>query len=55
MRSRAGGDQAEGAEAGRCGGHSNKLASVTASGTQDGAEVVQWTDKDKPNQQFRLG
>ncbi|MCX5009476.1 RICIN domain-containing protein [Streptomyces sp. NBC_00555] len=35
--------------------HSDKLVSVTAAGTQDGAEVVQWTDKGKPNQQFRLG
>ncbi|WP_455355527.1 hypothetical protein [Streptomyces sp. SYSU K217416] len=26
---------------------SDKLVSVTASGTEDGAEVVQWTDKGK--------
>ena len=35
--------------------HSNKAVSVTASGTEDGAEVVQWTDKGKPDQHFRLG
>ncbi|MEV7297741.1 RICIN domain-containing protein [Streptomyces microflavus] len=35
--------------------HSGKAVSVTASGMDDGAEVVQWTDKDKTNQHFRLG
>ncbi|AGK81837.1 RICIN domain-containing protein [Streptomyces microflavus] len=35
--------------------HSGKAVSVTASGMDDGAEVVQWTDKNKTNQHFRLG
>ncbi|MGW4233137.1 RICIN domain-containing protein [Streptomyces sp. NPDC004980] len=35
--------------------HSDKAVSVTASGTEDGTEVVQWTDKNKTNQHFRLG
>ncbi|MFF5241951.1 hypothetical protein [Streptomyces microflavus] len=30
--------------------HSGKVLSVIASETEDGAEVVQWTAKDKPNQ-----
>ncbi|MFE7815013.1 RICIN domain-containing protein [Streptomyces sp. NPDC057433] len=34
--------------------HSGKVLSVIASETEDGAEAVQWTAKDKPNQQFRL-
>ncbi|WTY32607.1 RICIN domain-containing protein [Streptomyces anulatus] len=34
--------------------HSDKAVSVTASGMDDGAEVVQWTDKNKPNQEWKL-
>ncbi|MFE6847973.1 RICIN domain-containing protein [Streptomyces sp. NPDC057686] len=35
--------------------HSGKILSVLAEDTADGAKLVQWTDKGKANQQFRLG
>ncbi|NED80453.1 RICIN domain-containing protein [Streptomyces sp. SID11233] len=35
--------------------HRGKVLSVIASETEDGGKLVQWTDKDKPNQQFCLG
>ncbi|MET9678516.1 RICIN domain-containing protein [Streptomyces sp. NPDC006482] len=34
---------------------SERVLSVVGEGTEDGAKLVQWTDKDKPNQHFRLG
>ncbi|MFD9537884.1 hypothetical protein [Streptomyces sp. NPDC060010] len=30
------------------------VMSVISEDTADGARLVQWTDKDKPNQHFRL-
>ncbi|WP_326635024.1 RICIN domain-containing protein [Streptosporangium sp. NBC_01755] len=34
--------------------HSDKLASVVAEGTDNGAQAIQWTNKGKPNQEWNL-